>query len=583
MNLGELYHVSAPLDGLFQDAIAAALRFAPWCWPEEGTPEFGRATKIAGHPPDPCPGRVPLLAVERDQSSAYLLGLDLAQENSSAPDLVAFDPTALETWDNASRVLPKAVPMLWSSVREQVRSLRPTAQLLHVEALRGAARLPHALGGPSFGLSFLLGLTSHLFGVPVPQDIAASACLRRDGSLAAVGALRTKLELIERAAPRLRRILVAEEQDDVPGNGRLRIERVRNASEALERVFGDRLAEPISRAAGNAEQRAELADSFFRLVLSGGHITPQWRPVRRAAELLLGSWSGGDEDARWKVRFACAVAQRHEENRGDMPPVTRKRLRAFPRGVRARLLANVIQHTLDTGAPSVAEIEKLAHEFLPAKIALAWPQQLRAFGAWARLLAVTGRPREALKLQEELTERFTLELENETVTHQLSERFRLAGALGDRAAWQRALADHDRAESRGYLDPDARDFVRLWRATAELRLGGRQSGIALLRELAEGSARDDLRWSALRHLQAAGDNPELKTLRQKAQGGDRTAQVYAALIDLDAAVAAGHEPLKRSALDRLREAEPGLLGHLERAACAENTDVASYVARFYPY
>jgi hypothetical protein len=193
------------LDASARARLVRALSGGPWCWPTD--PEaMARAVRVVpGGPSLLAPGQALLVAAGPTSVSLATIGPEPPAEG----DAIEFGTRARAAWGAAAGVLPRALPLLWSSVRS-ARQAAPRARLLASRPRPGAIAVPdRLLDGPSFGLPFLLALASLVLDEPLPADVAASAALGVTGRIEGAGAIAEKIEAFVALAPRVRRVLVA--------------------------------------------------------------------------------------------------------------------------------------------------------------------------------------------------------------------------------------------------------------------------------------------------------------------------------------------------------------------------------------
>lgn len=589
------------LDVVAQRELSAMLGEGPWCWPfESDSKRWRRALEIAPEGPlSVTCGAVPLVTVDRTLSAVSLWVLRLGGAGRRGSESVPFEADSLRAWEDAATALPRSLPFLWRPVKEARDAPRVACHLVTMQLRDRSAGHPSELRGRSFGLGFVLAMASRVLGVPVPEDLIATGTVDADGRVGPVEGVCEKIAVIEQRAPRIRRVLLPgsqEEEAQAATATALEIVPVGNAAQAVELVFGDALRKFLRRAGDDPEARQELVDSFFRLVILGRGAAVDWRPVERGATVALEAWSELDATALWKLQFARAVAARHENNRGEIPLPGEDVLRLLPAPLRVLVVVHLVQQCADTGRPSVEMAEGLSRDHL-VPITEAFVPQLKLWGARARMMAVTGRPEEALRLQEELARAFLDRLEYEEVSYQLTELYRLAGALEDRDAFARTRELHERVLRLGGLGFAGSRYVDLALARSRFCLGmtDPQEPVTTLRSLG-GDLRipAHIRWSATRWLARLLDqvgDPEayssvlspLVTAADPKGANDRTARTNLVLARIDLALRRGGEPEADLALHSLRELDPGPVGHLVAAAQRLGKSEPAYVARFYPY
>jgi hypothetical protein len=566
---------------------------APWCWPDPQADPAARAhaeSLCPAGPPALGPGQMLLVAVLPGADSLWELRPAGLAPRPRVPT-TAVAALAADAWRDAALALPRSLPVLWAPVRDAAHR-RPAIHPLDRLADQDHATPERSVDGRSFGLAFLLSLASMVFERALPADLAASGDVDASGAVRRVDGLERKLRLLESCAPGVRRFLVPADPAPALRSERVRVIGVRSAGQALAEVFGEGaadggLARHLIAQGEDADQRRTILTSLFRLAIGGRGAMVHWEPVAAAAALAAERWAAAlDAHDRWTLALCRAVAARHDGNRGALTLPPPGYLERLPAPLRLEVVANLVQHCADTGAPPVAEVTALVERHR-VPWSEAHREHLHPLGAHARLLAVAGAPREALARQQQLAAAFAERLRFEEVSFQLSEWYRLAAALGDAEAFEAALEMEELAARNGGLGLDGSPYVDLARARGELvlaldrrtrppeRLAAAQD---TLRVLVAAAVPDHVRDGARRIL--------ARWLRQH-PGGPRlpdgaAAPKLAALLALDEALERGDAPAAETALDALDAREPGLLGHL-RASCPAESTVAAWVARFYPY
>lgn len=588
----ELEHCIAP--SRQREGLKRLLASGPWCWPADDDDErLAFARRIAQRDvPTLAPGEAPVVAVSDAATSLWVM--TAARRAAGRPTEWGND--ALAAWDRATIAVPRSLPLLWASVQTSAAH-PPLAYHLASWPRPNHSGLPEPLlDRPSFGLSFALAITSRLFNQALPSDLIASAQVGSDGRVSAIAGLADKLEGIRALAPRITRVLIAADQEEASFEGcGLTIKRVASVAAAVTYAFGDRrLAELLVEAGRNRSARSELVASFFRLIADGRGAIVDWTPVESAAALALAEWDDLTDDERIELKFARAVAARHEDNRGELsiPPATWFAGKPMP--LRVGLIANLVQQAADTGVPAAADVERLAHAYVTGAHNAHVPQ-LKLLGALGRLWAVNGRPLDAMRVQENVAEAFFASFEQEQVSYPLTEWYRLAGACGDSLAWTRAEEMRRRIRLIGGFGRHAKPYVDLARARSQIRLGltdGDDPG-RTLRELGDDADIPvHVRWSALRwrvYLGDALEDPELsetvvRVLDAAVEAGGRGASqalLFRTLVELDRLIRLGALDSARTTLGTLASLEPGPIDQL--IAAAPESAEPGYVATFYPY
>ena len=321
-----------------------------------------------------------------------------------------------------------------------------------------------------------------------------------------VDGLSTKIGAMVELMPQVRRLIVAAVQEEEArslADGRLEVIGARSASQVLDIVFGEKLAGLLLEEGTSAKRRQELAEWFFRFSLVGRGELVDWSPVAAAAKRALESWPDVSSDQRFKLSFACGVAERHEWNAGALPVPSVDWLLTQPATLRTQLVAHLVQQIADVGRPSLTEVEPLLKLVRQPNVRDAHPMQLRIEGALARLLAVTGLATDALTRQEQIAIVYFDSLLFGEVSFPLAEWFRLSGVLGDAAAFERAEQMRVSVNTAGGFGLTGSLYVELARCRALTLIDPRVDGdvISMLRKMAATMrGPEHVRWAAARVL-----------------------------------------------------------------------------------
>jgi hypothetical protein len=587
-------------DGASRAQDERALSIASWVWPLPGTEDYcGAQRLVPSGPPTLRPGEVPVVSVSEDpaRNTVSLWKLELLTGKGRAPGAVAFAPETQELWTDIADLLPTVLPVLWQTVP---RGTRPIAYRV------GACRISadhheiheRVLDGDSFGLAFALSLTSAASGIPLRDDVIASATVR-DGRTLAVGEVTAKVNGICTMAPRIRRLLVHPDnakEARAAAAGRLRVYGVATVAAALSHAFRLPLQRVIVDAARDVESRRRLVASLVSLSFGPRVTVVDWTPVRKAAQLALKTWKPTLAERR-DLRWVAAFAERHETNRGRATLPPRQWLADLPEEKRLRLLSQLMSQSTYSGSPAPQVIARLARKELPNRLNDASVEDLKLHGALARFEAVIGRPKKSLRLQERIAFELLQRQAYQEISYQLAEWYRLAGALNDRGSYERAGAMDHEIERQGGIGDDARPFVDISRAAA-LWFFGRydeaERDLCRLSTTSHRSSAAHLRWSSDRWLiatlRSTGRLPEVRSVEARLRRAaamshlrrHKNAPIYWELACLDRALVDGDRQAMRTHFAAAHALEPGVMGHLARAARRSGQDVAAYVARFYP-
>ncbi len=571
--------------------LERVLGAGPWCWPEDAEARAWLAALGLVCPPAVVVGQVPLVAVGPAGGSLWSLGG--AGEGCVT---VGFGPEAERAWARAGRALARALPVAWRSLRDAVQAMPRATYLGQSVAPHQAERPEPLLDGASFGLAFAMALTSRVTGRALAGDWAASACVDEEGCLGPVDGLEQKLQVVTTQAPQVARFLVAESQRDEAealseGRG-LQVVGVATLAQALVELAPD--LEQWMVDVARPESRRERVEAIHRLALGGRAALVEWAPVGRAAARMLAAWSDLTPELAAMLRFAESVAARHQGLRRPQPLPTQAVLATLPQPHRTRTVAHAVQNAADAGCDDLDALEALARAYAPEALADCFPAQLELRGALARLWAVTGRPREAALAQLALAAAWTDRGDSAEGTYNLSELFRLAGALRDEFLFASAEAARDRAATLGELNRLGGDpYVHVARGRALTLLGRHAEAAAVLEPWGtRADLPDHLRLMALRWrvrsgrwlARDAGQPIHEEALAAGSPRGSHLTRRVRALVELDAALFAGDTDGATQAVDALAVIEPQPLSQLRRAWRPELcSDPLDYVARFYPY
>lgn len=391
--------------------------------------------------------------------------------------------------------------------------------------------------------------------------------------------LERKIAGIATLLPRVTDVLVSADQEaearHVAPDG-LCVVGVGRAADAIAHVFGNALTRLLVEAGSDPERREELTASFFRLALVGSDAMVDWAPVARGATLALEHWSDLTADARYRLDFARAVAERHCDNSGRIALPPSGWLEGRPRMLRIQVVAHLVQQCADTGVPHPDRIEPLTRDLLAADLHEAAEPQLRLRGALARLEALTGRAQDALAAQESVACVLADLHADADIAYPLSEWCRLAGALRDAASLQRAVGFHERLSSTGGLKGLGARYVEfaLVRGRLLLEPGDEAARTIAIQLAGDLTLPDHLRWAAHRWAGTACR----PVLVEAAGHGNVLASRNLVMLDLDTAIAAGDLEAAAACVVALERYDPGPTGHLIRSG-AHPSDVA----RLYPY
>lgn len=446
------------------------LRLGPWTWPAESSELFEGAKALAEVDGPQAPGVGTALMVTVDGAGkatgtrGSLWRVHAADRLDGDVVLASADDKAREAVAMARDAVLPNLPVLWEAADVRGLPVIRLEWLVTVELETGRAVERSAeVTGPSLGAAAALAQASRLLGVPVNAAVVASAEVTRDGELRPVDGLAEKARLVERLLPGVR--LVTAPREGLPAGvetvGTLRA-LFAQAFPPLEALVADRLAR-----IGAVDVLRELETT----ILERQHCGLGWSPfrdtAREAAKLLRGEEGLADTVALFEV--LGHVADRHLGGRETFSAVPWAAVEGLPKGRRARYLAHLAQHSADTGSPAVPELDR-CQQMLDRLPREDWDQRHRALaGALSRARSVTGRLADELRVQEALAQQTLEDGETGEVSFPLSAWFRLAGACGDAASFERALALRGRLH--GGVSDDGVRFMDQAQAYAAALLG----------------------------------------------------------------------------------------------------------------
>ena len=231
----------------------------------------------------------------------------------------------------------------------------------------------------------------------------------------------------------------------------------------------------------------------------------------------------------------------------------------------------------------------------------AFEPHLKLLGALGRLWAVTGRPELALQTAGEAAHGFLDRQAFDEISYPLSEWYRLAGALTDRAAFAEAEAMRDTVEGRGGLGLDGNAYVTLSRARA--RMSSASVDDARRKILARSAQGVSCTGTFARPPPAGSPRCTARGGRTEAEAQTRSELAEAARAEAALPKAAGDRvdscsrfrssggpgPRAVGAIPWARQSRLTNLGRLERGLVANlspwfpRRELPAYVARFHPY
>ena len=568
----------------------------PALWPLEAharAHRYARRLRPDGAPA-PTPGQALVVAVRGDAGEVW--GIDVGHAPSG--EVGEFVQDAISAWEDAVCALPRNLPVLWTS------SAGYTARPPRASSVHAHNRSGHAtLAGRSFGLTFALALASKLVGVALPVDVIATATVSDSGVLGRVDGLRAKLEAVLSVAPRIRRVLVAREQQEeaialvteLGARDLLVVRGYERLGQAYDACFPSLARHLVERGRDEA-RRVEIVDAFFRLTLIDRHYVSSWRPIATAAGLAAESWRDSlTKDQMQRLAFARAVAKRHYEEAGELFLPDAAWLESFSPPLRIKLLAHVVQQAASTGSPDPVKLVELAERYLPDASDRFAPH-LELLGALGRLKAtVFGDLLGALELQHQACQGWAAMFDYGQMTYPLSAMYLHTRALAsvDRAsadAWfSRAEAHaHELTRSRG--DARHNPYVRLNRGRALGALGRAARAFELLEPLCDDTTlAPDARCSAMRIYCGLGESGRREQLREALlvlADSNEPASVYARLMELDEALVVEDLPRLKELVAAISALRPELTAAVFEPLGSRAVSAlvrAQWLASRYPY
>jgi hypothetical protein len=560
------------IPALWRETAAHALA-TPWCWPAD--PALAADAVALGYaPPAPASlGEVLLVSVapRADRTTLWRLSWDGRHHVGGR----SFSDDAQRAIDDVATLGPAVVPHL-HSLRVLGQKPRTATQVL-----KRGPDADSTLEGTSFGLSMLLALSSRLMDRPVPARFAASAEVRRDGSVVPVGGIDRKLALLSEGALGVDAVLVAAEQlveaqRILGGHPWLRAVGVATVREAIDHVFPD--AREAPPAAWTERRPIAAVNDLLTLCSRGGDVR-SWRAVERSATWLERIFAGvhphGD-----RARLARLIAERHANGHGFELPWEASIETKHDR----TQAAHVVQAAADAGSRSLGPFIGRAREMLSDP----WDDEdLRLIGAIGRGLAAMRRYPEAGAVLAKAT-RGWFDRENlGECSRPLAEWVRVASLCADGAAWDDAApAAHDYLASLAREDMGAL-FVRYALGRGLCTRGAMGEALAVL-DGADWSAgpswlaRSRGRWRA-RALHALGRAEEARAGRAviaAATDDDGATTIEARFVALDEAREADGD--LGAAVAAVRGAAPQGVGWLWDEALT-SAEQARRLADEYPY
>jgi hypothetical protein len=567
-----------------------------FCLPrDEGAKELASEVRARVGVHVPRPGETPLVAVNGNQASLWLL--------EPRPGRVEFIGSAKASLKLAEQRVTRDLPLLFEA----------TASPEAWSAERLVTGTERSLDGSSFGLSFCLAFASLMLLVPLPSDLLASAAVTPDGDLEAVdeAGLGRKLALLRDSAPGVRSVLVASENAAyAEGCARdlgaaFRIVPAVSLHAALEVAFPN-LIRALEARFEDTRQQQHAAHRLFELVRDGSSALLSWRGVAASCRFLRGRLPEGS-DALREAEFAEAVARRHAGE--ELPcPLHFEWVEGMRREPRLRVIAHLVEHSRFHEPGERQAIREFAERELSGRPLDDGTEDLAALGALGRNYALYREFGAAEASLERALHGYRELGHIDQSSFALSEWIRILG-LQRRLDALRSLTAPADAGALEAVEPSLLGYVTefaaapgvspLSRAFVHFALGRAfvQAGSPVeAQPFLAGSA--DVNWSLTpAHLQASRLRWSGRALALvgAAEAAERAfaelralakvspeAEFAALLADIDAALERGADAT--AALDALRRLEPRAIGHIEaQTNVSDAADAARAVAMHYPY
>ncbi len=548
--------------------LSTTLQEHPWRWPADAG--LARALREMSFAPSPLdPGQGMLLAWS---TRGTLWQLRVGDTTRSA-QAVQIGARALQAMRHARIAAADALPLM----------VHPLPKAFSVAPL---GPIGGSVDGDSFGLMMALCLGSYALGVPLPEDLTATAALDSRGELRPVQRVREKLIAITQDAPRISRVLVADGEvpEDVAAWAEetgLDVIQVATVADAFGIAFDDATLESIIPTHPNPEG---LADGLLRMTLRGHGAAIRWTPVVAVCDALRGRV---EDPAR--LDFVRAVAARHAG--WDAPHhlevssiIGTRWFEALPRYARRAVIANVLQHSTDWGVPDPTETVELAEDWVGGLTPItAELDELKVMGAYGRLLVLCGRYDDALTQLRKAIAGWRLSDTPAQMSFPVCTLVRVASMTGREEifseAWPHILE----------AGIEENPFVRFEVARGRVTLAASDvldmKGPQALERLIEGrnEAPSFLRLSALRWLiRVRRSDDELR--RELAESRDKLAPLFQALVALDDAVYAGDLRAQEVAIHAVGgETHPHWVERLIAGAAELGESRGERLAKAFPY
>ncbi len=559
-------------------ALRDKLHAGPWLWPRADSMAVEACASLAGRPRPALPIAVLLASFGAARADLWLF--PVAEHTPLATAVLA--PNARRALDDALKAMARTLPIPRAVAAQHAFAAAVAGHLVSHAASGSAGAAPDAISGHSFGLAFGIVAAAVATQTAPRADILAIGELTEAGEVVAAE-VDAKVELVARSTQtivrllvakgqevRVRQLLVAADRPDIEVLG------VGSLAEALQAAFHGRLADDQLAAERDPIRRARALRRLWHQVRGGRQFVKDWSLVADMLERTSAAWCELPADAAAELEFLTTIAARHAGRLVRQLP-NPDRLRHLPDVYRADVLANWIQNAADGADLDDAVLREVVERTRgtvnrgSAKLA----------GALGRYLQVqAGREREALQLMARAVEFWWREQDLENLSFPLSAALRLAGAVGDREAFDRLRVFADEViEDQLVADPS---YLQLALGTGLALLGDWLAADAALEQAAR--ATHHVRPSALRwRIRCARKlGMDCATLEAESRAvAPKTGAWFVILADLDRAMDAGESGERQLAALLAHQQPPQGL----QAVCAgvAQAQLAARVGRFFPY
>ncbi|GDX83780.1 hypothetical protein LBMAG42_55910 [Deltaproteobacteria bacterium] len=503
------------------------------------------ALRALGLPPAEAQVGDPLLVAASTTGSLWRL----ARPREAQPSLLRDE--GARAWDVAARVAARHLPVLGTDNAAQ----HPPAGFVSLGPLT-----ERVVDGPSFGASFVLAHASRWMGIPIDEDVAATATVDAEGRLHCVDHLQAKIEALRDRAPGVRRLIVARGQrramseavQSLLADAKIEVIEASTAMEVIEAGFTHREHEVWLRTHWERDpaHARRVARQLFRLTVRGRSSYSNWRAVANTAKVIASIPVVG-EDAQWQATVVHAIAERHC-GAAAAPLSEPPEGGSVPRPLRLELMAHEIQAANDRCDGTWERLVRAALATV-SEPGDCHAEDLKVLGAAGRCLAGWGRWDEARGCLHRAIDGWYQLDEGAEASYAASELVRVEGLSGSLAS----LAAAVELAKAFWNDWRTSDMSRAYFAFAEGRawvtLGEPDKGLLALAQAPPDALHDnpDLATSFARWRRRAGEAVGRETFAPK------TAMDVLVRIEEGEFDAVGDfDPVDRAEWDRCRKVDP---------------------------